>query len=83
MHVVEPSRLAIVSQSLGDTQPPCSQPLTLYRYGTGFNSWKVSLILEELDLPYTRKFISFSDVKNPPYVNIYPTLEDPNTNITL
>ncbi|KAJ5121699.1 Bcgst6 [Penicillium atrosanguineum] len=64
------------------------QPFVLYTHGLGPNPWKVSLILEELGLPYIKEFISFSDVKKPPYVNInpngrLPALEDPNTNITL
>lgn len=36
-----------------DTQPQCSQPLSLCTHGMGINPWKVSLILEDLGLPYT------------------------------
>ena len=64
------------------------QPLVLYTYGMGFNPWKASPILEEFGLPYAKKSISFSDVKNPPYIKINPkgrlsAFEDSNTNITL
>ncbi|KAL3455676.1 glutathione S-transferase [Aspergillus heterothallicus] len=63
------------------------KPITLYSHA-GPNGWKVAFVLEELSLPYTTKFIPFSEVKNEPYISInpngrVPAIEDPNTNTTL
>ena len=46
------------------------------------------MILEELSLPYTVKLIEFPDMKKEPYVSInpngrVPSIQDPNTGITL
>ncbi|KAA8571875.1 hypothetical protein EYC84_001829 [Monilinia fructicola] len=34
-----------------------SEPITLYSHATGPNPWKVAIILEELKIPYTTKFM--------------------------
>ncbi|KAG0649291.1 Glutathione S-transferase [Hyphodiscus hymeniophilus] len=65
-----------------------SKPIVLYSHATGPNPWKVAIVLEELKIPYTSKFIDFADLKKPPFekVNIngrVPAIEDPNTGITL
>lgn len=64
------------------------QPITLWGHDSGPNAWKVAMIIEELDLPYTVKFIEFPDMKKEPYESInpngrVPAIEDPNTGITL
>ncbi|KAE8363776.1 glutathione S-transferase [Aspergillus caelatus] len=64
------------------------QPIILYSHPYGPNPWKVAIILEELNLPYETRFISFQDVKKEPFVKLnpngrLPAIEDPNKNITL
>jgi glutathione S-transferase len=64
------------------------KPLTIHGHWGGPNPWKVRTILDELSLPYEWKVIEFADVKNEEYTKInpngrLPTLEDPNTGITL
>lgn len=64
------------------------KPITLWGYDSGPNAWKAAIILEELNVPYTVKFISFEDMKKQPYESLnpngrVPTIEDPNTGITL
>jgi len=63
------------------------KPITVYGQG-GPNPPKVTLLLEELKLPYTTIDIPFSDVKKPEYTAInpngrLPSIQDPNTGITL
>ncbi|KAE8415026.1 glutathione S-transferase [Aspergillus pseudocaelatus] len=64
------------------------QPIILYSHPYGPNPWKVAIILEELNLPYETRFVSFQDVKKEPFVKLnpngrLPAIEDPNKNITL
>ena len=64
------------------------KPITLWGHGGGPNPWKVALILEELNVPYSIKVIEFPDMKKEAYESInpngrVPTIEDPNTGITL
>ncbi|KAF2490642.1 putative glutathione S-transferase [Lophium mytilinum] len=64
------------------------KPITLWGHDSGPNAWKVAMILEELNIPYTVKMIEFPDMKKEPYVSInpngrVPSIEDPNTGITL
>ncbi|KAK4447107.1 glutathione S-transferase [Podospora aff. communis PSN243] len=63
------------------------KPLTLYGVG-GANPPKITVLLNELSLPYNGIRIPLSDVKSPSYTAInpngrLPALHDPNTNITL
>jgi len=64
------------------------KPITLYSHATGPNPWKVAIVLEELKVPYTSKFMDMADLKKPPFEKInvngrVPAIEDPNTGITL
>lgn len=64
------------------------QPIALYSHQYGPNPWKVALILEELDIPYTTTFVDFTAVKKKPYTPMcpngrLPVIEDPNTGIVL
>lgn len=54
----------------------------------GPNPWKVVIIAEELKIPYNLDFVDFSLIKKQPYINInpsgrVPSIQDPNTGITL
>jgi glutathione S-transferase len=62
--------------------------ITLWGHNSGANPWKVAMILEELNVPYTLKMIEFPDMKKESYELInpngrVPAIEDPNTGITL
>jgi glutathione S-transferase len=64
------------------------KPITLWGHDSGPNAWKVAMILEELNVPYDFKMISFPDMKKEQYEKInpngrVPAIEDPNTDITL
>jgi glutathione S-transferase len=64
------------------------KPITLWGHDSGPNAWRVAMILEELNVPYTHKMIDFPDMKKAPYEAInpngrVPAIEDPNTGITL
>lgn len=64
------------------------KPITLWGHTSGPNAWKVAMVLEELDVPYTNKLIEMPDMKKEPYVSInpngrVPAIEDPNTGTAL
>ncbi|RYO89776.1 hypothetical protein DL766_002637 [Monosporascus sp. MC13-8B] len=64
------------------------KPITLYSHHLGPNPWKVALVLEELNIPYKTKFVDIKAVKQEPYILLnpngrLPTIEDPNTGLTL
>jgi len=64
------------------------KPVTLWGHDSGPNAWKVAIVLEELKVPYTFKFIEFPDMKKEPYESInpngrVPAIQDPNTGIKL
>lgn len=64
------------------------KPITLWGHKTAPSSWKVALILSELDLPYTHKFLELAEVKEPAYEALnpngrVPTIEDPNTRVVV
>lgn len=56
--------------------------------GSGPNPWKAIFVLEELELPYAIRWISYKDIKAEPYLSLnpngrLPAMVDPNTNVTL
>jgi glutathione S-transferase len=64
------------------------KPITVYGHAAGPNPWKVIMILEELNIPYTHKIVDFPDMKKEPFESInpngrVPAIEDPNTDTTL
>ncbi|KAH8681453.1 glutathione S-transferase [Xylariales sp. PMI_506] len=64
------------------------KPIILHGDAKAPNPWKVVMILEELELPYEHKFVDFALVKQEPYILLnpngrLPTIEDPNTGLTL
>jgi glutathione S-transferase len=67
--------------------PSQIKPIKVWGQG-GPNPPKVSMILEELDLPYEAIPVPLSDVKKPEYLVVnpngrIPAIHDPNTGITL
>ncbi|KAL4937242.1 hypothetical protein BDV06DRAFT_203344 [Aspergillus oleicola] len=64
------------------------QPIKVYGGSIGPNPFKISIILEELNLPVTNELIPFSEIKKPAYEAInpngrLPAIHDPNTGLTL
>ncbi|KAM0262594.1 hypothetical protein ACHAQJ_001639 [Trichoderma viride] len=64
------------------------QAIEIWGHWGAPNPWKVCMVLEELELPYTIHKLEFSDVKKESYVKLnpngrLPTIKDPNTGITL
>ncbi|KAK5945432.1 glutathione S- transferase, nitrogen catabolite repression regulator [Knufia obscura] len=64
------------------------QPLTLWGHRGAPNPWEVCMVLEEIKLPYTIRFLELSEVKGEAFTKInvngrLPAIEDPNTDITL
>ncbi|KAF2832833.1 URE2 protein [Ophiobolus disseminans] len=62
--------------------------ILIYGHASGPNPWKVIMVLEELELPYKHKLLEMSEIKQEPYIHLnpngrVPTIEDPNTGITL
>jgi len=52
----------------------------------GPNPYKVTIILEELNVPYESEYVDFTVLKQEPYINVnpngrLPAIEDPNTGI--
>lgn len=66
---------------------PKTQPITLWGK-SGPNPLKVEILLRELGTPYNVNPIPFSDIKKPEYLAVnpngrLPSIEDPNTGLTL
>ncbi|KAM3069224.1 hypothetical protein ACMFMG_010740 [Clarireedia jacksonii] len=64
------------------------KPIHLYSHASGPNPWKVSIILEELGLPYETEFVNPAELHTPVYEKInpngrVPAIHDPNTDLTL
>jgi glutathione S-transferase len=64
------------------------RPISVWSLGYSPNPWKVIIILEELEIPYEKKIVTMASVKEEPHISLnpngrVPTIEDPNTGITL
>lgn len=64
------------------------KPIKLYSHASGPNPWKVVMFLEQLGLPYEVEYVDMSVSHSEPYTLInpngrMPSIEDPNTGITL
>jgi glutathione S-transferase len=66
------------------------QPLQIYNAppGSGPNPWKVIIIVKELDIPFEIEWISYTEIKQEPYISLnpngrLPAMTDPNTSVTL
>jgi len=64
------------------------KPIVLYGHATGPNPWKISIVLEELSMPFELKIVPKNELKQPAYEAInpngrVPAIQDPNTGITL
>ncbi|KAL5089491.1 hypothetical protein Trisim1_005187 [Trichoderma cf. simile WF8] len=64
------------------------KPITLHAHSSGPNPWKVVIILQELELPYTLVYETPATIKSAPYTDVnpngrVPAIRDPNTGITL
>jgi hypothetical protein len=62
--------------------------LELWGHWGAPNPWKVAMILETLDLPYTIYSLELNEVKTDSYLAMtpngrLPTLKDPNTGLVL
>jgi len=60
----------------------------LYGKGGGPNPWKVAIVLEELQLPYTMVDVPYDTLHTPSFEKYnpngrVPAIEDPNTGLTL
>ncbi|KKO98495.1 URE2 [Trichoderma harzianum] len=67
---------------------PSIKPITLHAHSSGPNPWKVVIILQELELPYTLVYETPATIKSAPYTDVnpngrVPAIRDPNTGITL
>ncbi|KAI9643611.1 hypothetical protein NHQ30_008233 [Ciborinia camelliae] len=65
-----------------------TKPIKIYSHAFGPNSWKINILLDELNIPYELEFKDNTTVKEPEYTAINPNgrapaIIDPNTNITL
>ena len=66
------------------------QPIEIYHgtTGSGPNPLKAIFILEELEIPYSIKWMPYKDIKSEPYISLnpngrLPSMVDPNTEVTL
>jgi glutathione S-transferase len=58
-------------------------PITLYGFAAGPNSWKVAILLSELGLPFDETFLTIPELKHEAYLRInpngkVPAIVDPN-----
>ena len=77
-----------MSTTIPNGQSNSAQPVTLYGHKRDPSPWKITLILEELDVPYSTKYLEFPDTKVEPFISLnpngkLPAIWDPNHNVTL
>ncbi|KAL1601167.1 Transcriptional regulator ure2 [Nothophoma quercina] len=65
-----------------------SAPIKIWAHWGAPNPWKVCMILEALELPYTLQYLEFSEVKNEEYLLLtpngrLPAMVDLNTGLSL
>ena len=77
-----------MSTTIPNGQLNSAQPITMYGHKRAPNPWKITLILEELDVPYSTKYLEFPDTKVEPFISLnpngkLPAIWDPNHNVTL
>ncbi|KAF6239666.1 hypothetical protein HO173_002212 [Letharia columbiana] len=63
------------------------QPITLHGH-PGPNPWKIALLLDELNVPYTTKIYTTPELKQPAFLalnrnGMTPVIEDPNKSLLL
>ncbi|KAI0151720.1 thioredoxin-like protein [Xylariaceae sp. FL1272] len=64
------------------------KPIIVHGHCAGPNPLKVRMVLEELGVPFEYRELQFEDVKSSPYIDLnpngrVPTIEDPNTGLTI
>ncbi|PQE07106.1 Glutathione S-transferase protein [Rutstroemia sp. NJR-2017a BVV2] len=65
-----------------------ASPIKVFSHASGPNSWKINILLDELNIPYETVFKGFEDLHTPEFAKYslngrVPVIVDPNTNITL
>jgi glutathione S-transferase len=63
-------------------------PLEIWAHWGAPNPWKVCMVFEALNLPYTLRYLEFSEVKNEEYLLLtpngrLPAMKDSNTGLIL
>lgn len=64
------------------------KPIKVWGHWGAPNPWKVCIVLETLKVPYEIEYLELNEVKTEAYLKVtpnarLPTIEDPNTGITL
>jgi len=64
------------------------QPIKIWGHWGAPNPWKVCMVFEAMNLPYEITLMELNEVKQEAYLKVnpngrLPTIEDPNTGVTL
>jgi len=64
------------------------EAIKLFSHASGPNSWKITILLDELEVPYEMEFLEFTVLHTPAFEKYnpngrVPTIVDSNTNTTL
>lgn len=67
---------------------PDLKPIILYTMDRGPVPWRVTVIIEALELPHEKRFPTFEERNSEPYKSLnpnskIPSIEDPNTGMRL